>query len=81
MITTYPLPKVIHEQMHTEHIKEMALFNKIEQLLKTEAPEDMLAAMLEEYFVHTYEHSRHEEELMREVGYPATGIKPSICKC
>ncbi|WP_345986652.1 hemerythrin family protein [Sulfurimonas sp. HSL-1656] len=71
MIAIAELPSVAFEEMNTVHAEEVEQLNRIETLLDTGAPETALSAALEALFFHTREHFANEEQLMREVGFPA----------
>ncbi|MHC3994371.1 hemerythrin family protein [Thiomicrolovo sp. ZZH C-3] len=71
MITIAELPKVAFDEMNSVHAEEVEQLNHIETLLDTAALETTLAVALEALFLHTREHFANEEQLMREVGFPA----------
>ncbi|WP_345990500.1 hemerythrin family protein [Sulfurimonas sp. HSL1-2] len=71
MIAIAELPSIAFEEMNTVHAEEVEQLNHIETLLDTGAQETALSAALEALFFHTREHFANEEQLMREVGFPA----------
>lgn len=74
MIDFAYVPKVAVDTMNAVHAEEVEQLNRIESLLKRNAPETELSEALETLFEHTREHFANEERLMREVGFPPYAV-------
>ena len=70
MIDSYPVPKIIYDEMYKDQTKAMKFLNHIEALADAHAPDDELADALDTFFDHAIAHCAKEEELMQSNGFP-----------
>lgn len=69
MINLEDLPVVALTSMNDTHLEEVTLINKLEEAAKA-SDLKAIETLLNELISHTEEHLAHEEEMMKEKGFP-----------